>query len=65
VCGLGRRERNLLPYYSCNHRELELGCVGAPPANNLPMSAVFHADVQSVVLFQMFDGCDFQLGLII
>lgn len=42
---LGHREGSLLPYFSCNHRELEIHCVGATPAENLPTQAACGADV--------------------
>lgn len=62
---LGHREGSLLPYFSCNHRELEIHCVGATPAENLPTQAACGADVPAVVLFQKFGVCDFQFMLII
>lgn len=44
---------------------LSLVVLGLPQLKAYPHKAVFDADVQAVVLFQKFGGCDFQLMLII
>lgn len=46
-CGFWVREGRLLPYFSCNHRELDIHCVVATSAEILPTQAACTADVQA------------------